>query len=65
MLFITPGFAHAILTLEQNTQIMALYSPNYDPKLEKGIRFDDPKFKIKWPIKVEHVSDKDKAWEDF
>lgn len=65
MLFILPGFAHAILTLEKNTQIIALYSPNYDPKLEGGIRFDDPNFKISWPIKVVHVSEKDKSWEDF
>ena len=65
MLFVGPGFAHAILTLEDNTELMSLYSPAYIPGNEGGIRFNDPSFNIQWPIKVEHVSEKDLAWEDF
>lgn len=65
MLFIGPGIAHAILTLEDNTELMSLYSPAYVPGNEGGIRYNDPLFNIQWPIPVEVVSNKDLSWEDF
>lgn len=65
MLLIPRNFAHAILTLEDNTEFITLYSPEYDSKNEKGIRFNDPQFKFRWPINVKHVSDKDLSWPDF
>ena len=65
MLYIEPGFAHAILTLEDNTELSSLYSPAYVAGNEAGIRYNDPAFNIKWPIKVEHVSEKDMSWENF
>ncbi len=65
MLYIGPGIAHAILTLEDNTEFMSLYSPLYAPGNEGGIRYNDPAFKINWLIPVEHVSKKDLSWPDF
>ena len=65
MLYMTAGFAHAILTLEPTTELMSWYSPAYKPGLERGIRYNDPTFYIKWPIPVQHVSKKDLSWEDF
>jgi len=65
MLFVGPGIAHAILTLEDNTELMSLYSPAYVPGNEGGIRYNDPEFNIDWPIEVKHVSEKDLSWEDF
>jgi dTDP-4-dehydrorhamnose 3,5-epimerase len=65
MLYVCPGIAHAILTLEDNTELMSLYSPSYVSGNEGGIRYNDPAFNIKWPIEVKHVSEKDKSWEDF
>ena len=65
MLYIGSGIAHAILTLEDNTELMSLYSPAYSTGNEGGIRYNDPSFDIKWPIEVKHVSEKDLTWEDF
>lgn len=65
MLFVGPGIAHAILTLEDNTELVSLYSPAYTPGNEGGIRFNDPAFNIDWPIEVQHVSEKDLSWGDF
>lgn len=65
MFYVGPGIAHAILTLEDNTEFMSLYSPGYRPGNEGGIRYDDPAFNIPWPIEVKYVSEKDKSWEDF
>ncbi len=65
MLFIPEGCAHAVLTLEDNTFYINLYSQFYNGEIESGIRYNDPTFNIKWPIEVNHVSEKDKSWEDF
>lgn len=65
MLFVPKNLAHAILTLEDNTQFQSLYDKPYEPNYERGIRYNDPTFNIKWPIKVENVSQKDLSWEDF
>ncbi len=65
MLLIPKNFAHAILTLQDDTEFITLYSTNYNPKYEKGIKFTDPQFKFKWPIKIKHVSDKDLSWEEY
>lgn len=65
MLFIPPYFAHAILSLEDNTQFLNFSSQPYTPEFERGIRYNDPSFKINWPINIKEVSEKDFAWEDF
>lgn len=65
MLYMGAGIAHAILTIEDNTELMSLYSPAYSPGNEGGIRYNDPSFNIPWPIPVEVVSQKDSCWEDF
>lgn len=65
MLFIPEGCAHAVLTLEDNTFYINLYSQFYNGEIESGIRYNDSAFKIKWPIPVEIVSEKDLGWEDF
>ena len=45
---------------------MHYYSSNkYDPKNELGIRYNDPFFKFKWPIKIKHISERDKLHSDF
>ncbi len=65
MVYMGPGIAHAILTLEDNTELQSLYAPAYAPGNEGGIRYNDPTFKITWPIEVTKVSEKDIAWKDF
>lgn len=65
MLYMGPGIAHAILTLENNTELMSLYSPEYASGNEGGVRYNDPAFAIPWPIEVQNVSEKDNSWEDF
>lgn len=65
MLYLGPGIAHAILTLEDNTEMTSFYSPEYDPANEAGICYNDPAFKITWPIPVTQVSSKDLAWKDW
>lgn len=63
MLLISKGVAHAFQTLSKNTIVEYFVSEYYSPKHEAGIRWDDPFFKVHWPIKKATVSIKDSAWQ--
>lgn len=65
MLYVPEGFAHGYLTLEDATEITYLTSCAYAPEAERGVRYNDPSLGIAWPIPVEVVSEKDRAWADF
>ena len=65
MMYVPPGFAHAILTLSDNTEAFYLVSAFYAPGQERGVRWNDPKFQIAWPIEPTEVSPKDASWPDF
>jgi dTDP-4-dehydrorhamnose 3,5-epimerase len=65
MMYSPRGFAHAILTLTDDTEALYLVSEYYGPKEERGVRWNDPKFAVKWPIEPVEISDKDRNWPDF
>lgn len=65
MLYVPRGCAHGFLTLADDTEAFYLVSAFYDPQLERGVRFDDPRFAIHWPIEPVVVSDKDRRWPDY
>ncbi len=65
MMYAPQGFAHGILTLTDDAETMYLVSAPYDPKQERGLRFDDPRFGIVWPRPPAEISEKDRAWPDF
>ena len=65
MMYVPRGFAHAILTLTDNTETLYLVSDFYSPELERGIRWNDPRFGIVWPFMPSEISPKDAAWPDF
>jgi dTDP-4-dehydrorhamnose 3,5-epimerase len=60
------GCANAFLTMEDNTLVHYYSSHPYSPEAERGIRYNDPSLKFKWPVeKPSHISDKDAGWPDF
>ncbi|MCF6157490.1 MAG: dTDP-4-dehydrorhamnose 3,5-epimerase [wastewater metagenome] len=65
MVYVPKGFGHAFLTLEDNTEIMYFITEFYAPHLERGIRWNDPKFNVEWPFMPAVVSDRDKNFPDF
>jgi dTDP-4-dehydrorhamnose 3,5-epimerase len=65
MMYVPKGFAHAILTLQENTEIFYLVTEFYSPENERGIRWNDPYFSIEWPIQPVIISDKDSKHPDF
>ena len=64
-IYIPKGFAHGFQSLEDNVEIIYFVSEFYSQKSEKGIRWDDKAFKIKWPIEQIIVSKKDQLWKPF
>jgi len=61
-LYIPEMFAHGFQTLEEGTEVFYQISQFYAPKLARGIRYDDPKIGIKWPLPVTSISDLDLNW---
>lgn len=59
------GLAHGILTLEDDTEIVYYSNASYNANSERGIRWNDPHFKIKWPAKPKIISEKDANLPDF
>lgn len=62
MFYIPEGFAHGYITLTDQAEISYLVSEFYTPGKEHGIRYNDSKIGIKWPIDVEVISEKDENW---
>jgi dTDP-4-dehydrorhamnose 3,5-epimerase len=66
MLYVPEGFAHGYQTLSDNTEVFYQVSQFYSPESERGVRWDDPAFGIKWPeIDNLVISEKDKNWPDY
>jgi dTDP-4-dehydrorhamnose 3,5-epimerase len=61
-LYIPGMFAHGFQTLEEETEVFYQMSEFYTPKLAGGIRYDDPKLGIEWPLPVTSISDRDLSW---
>lgn len=62
MIFVPKGFALGFQTLEDETMLFYQMSQIYKPEYAKGIRYDDPCLKIKWPLEITVISQKDKSW---
>jgi dTDP-4-dehydrorhamnose 3,5-epimerase len=65
LLYVPRGFAHGLMTLEPNTEVLYQISEFYVPDLARGVRYDDPAFDIKWPIEPTVISQRDTNYPDF
>ena len=61
-LYIPEMFAHGFQTLEDGTEVFYQMSEFYAPELARGLRFDDPKLGIEWPLTATAASEKDWTW---
>lgn len=65
MLLVPKGCANAFLTLADETEVTYLVSEFYTPVAERGVRWNDPAFGIRWPAEPAAISEKDRSWPDF
>ena len=64
MLYIPQGFAHGFQTTEDKTAVFYQVSEFYHGECERGVRWDDPIFRIKWPLPVAIISQRDSQFPD-
>jgi len=65
MLYVPEGCAHGFLTLEDETEVFYQMSQIHNPESSRGVRWDDPAFRISWPGKVEVISERDRTYPNF
>lgn len=62
MLWIPPGFGHGFLVLSESADFLYKTTAYYAPQWDRGIRWDDPKIGVQWPLEGEPtLSVKDKV----
>src|SRR5260370_18647594 len=61
----TKGGATAFLPLAAEREFTYLVSEFYTPAAERGVRWNDPAFRIEWPAEPAVISEKDCSWPDF
>jgi dTDP-4-dehydrorhamnose 3,5-epimerase len=65
MVYVPKGCAHGFLTLEAESEVLYQMSEIYNAESARGVRWDDPTFRIAWPGKVEVISELDRSYPDF
>jgi dTDP-4-dehydrorhamnose 3,5-epimerase len=65
MMYVPKGFAHGFITLTDDAEAFYFVDEFYGPSYERGVRWNDPKFQIEWPIPPVVLSEKDANWRDF
>lgn len=62
MLYVPAGCLHGYLTLTDHAEVFYQVSAYYAPNASIGYRWDDPAFKIEWPIKPTNILPRDQDY---
>lgn len=57
--WIPEGFAHGFVTVSERAMFTYLCTETYDAQADAGIRWDDPRLAIDWPVSAPSLSGKD------
>jgi len=61
-MYVPPGFAHGFCVLSESANVLYKCTDVYVPTDEYGVRWDDPKLGINWPIDDPLLSEKDRHY---
>jgi dTDP-4-dehydrorhamnose 3,5-epimerase len=64
-LYVPEGCAHGFLTLADDSEVHYQISQAYVPDAGRGVRWDDPAFRVRWPGEVVVINDRDASYPDF
>ena len=64
-LYIPAGFAHGFQTLADGTEVFYQMSHEFQPGSAGGLRWDDPRLSVEWPLPISVISDRDLGYPDF
>lgn len=59
MMVIPEGFAHGFQVIEPDSELLYLHTAFYTPRSEGGLRYNDPRLGIPWPLSVSDFSERD------
>lgn len=59
-LLIPEGCAHGFQALTDDCELLYLHTAFYEPSAEDGVRFDDPRAGIDWPLELTDISERDR-----
>lgn len=65
MIYVPEECAHGFLTLEEESEVTYQISEFYNAESARGVRWNDPAFNIRWPEKVQVISERDRTHPDF
>lgn len=60
-LFIPEGFAHGFMTLEDDVEVFYQISRSFVAEAARGVRWNDPRIGISWPMEPSVLSERDAA----
>ena len=61
-LYVPERFAHGYQVLADETETSYQVGEFYAPEVEGGLRYDDPRLGLEWPLPVLEMSEKDRGW---
>lgn len=64
-LYVPERFAHGYQTLRDKTDTTYQMGALYMPSLQAGIKYDDPRLGLKWPLEPSMISEKDQTYRAF
>lgn len=59
MLYVPEGLAHGFCVMSAQADVLYGLAAEYDPELDRGIFWNDPRIGISWPIRNPILSEKD------
>lgn len=65
MVYVPEGCAHGFLTLEERSEVLYQMSEFYSQESARGVRWNDPAFRIVWPARVAVISERDQNYPNF
>ncbi len=64
-LYVPERFAHGYQCLTDDAFTTYQVGEFYAPQLESGLKYDDPRLGLKWPLPVASISPKDEVWKSL
>ncbi len=64
-LYVPAGFAHGFLTLRDETDVFYQMGEFYEAEAARGMRWNDPRVGIDWPVTPAMMSDRDRTYPDL
>lgn len=59
--FLPEGFAHGFQVLDDEAELLYFHGAPWTPAREGGLRHDDPRLGIRWPLPAERLSERDRS----